>query len=451
MRDIFSMYFDRDEKYIHFADQNSQPVPNRNTNVIRIRPLKGYVIKTYEKNGDKIYINICFSRFIPDFHVKTFPHLQNEEGLRIPISIGEEKKKQDRTEKTYGTYDVVLNSRVVSECLRNEKIKTVVSELVLEAVKNKYKLDICTSLFLFSNHKYKGNNPDVHYIKCDQQHNIREVVRDYNAIFPGKDSYAYKLMKHYMEKYKNIIEKNPINRYGYLKEHHEAEALAKKLIVTKPQWDMWFIPTKILEDMKKGVKRFFIPYIRIFPLKGVINGLDFKCPNNKDDKEKELVDPHKKRKILKSFFEEYNVELDDEFLKYQDIIKTVCVFQIPLYFFSFLKKKIAFDIDIYNNLLSEIIELWISDECLYIQFKNSPYFQDEKNPPYKSFSIRFPYYYDTSKAIAQFLYEFNLLNIIVPVSKLSSESDVFNDNQEDSDFSDKTFIQPDESSIISIL
>ncbi|KYN95456.1 PIH1 domain-containing protein, putative [Plasmodium reichenowi] len=451
MRDIYSKYLERVKRNIHFADQKSQDTSHSKTNVIRIRPIKGYVIKTYEKNGDKVYINICFSRLIPDFHLKTFPHLYNEEGLRIPISIGEEKKKQDRKGRKYRTYDIVLNNRVVSECLRNVKIKTIVAELVLEAVKNKYKLDLCTNLFLFPDHKYKGNHPDDHYIKYDQQHKIREVEEEHNTFFTDKDLDAYEFMKNYIDKHDDSVEKNYVNGYGYLKEHREAEALASKLIVTKPDWDMWFIPPKLLEDLKQGMKRFFIPYIRIFPLKGVINGLDFKPPNDKVNKEKHLVDTHKKRQILKSFFEEYNVELDDEFLKYQDIIKTVCVFQIPLHFFAFLKKTIEYDIDKYNNLIPEIIELWISDDCLYIQFKKSPYFPDEKNPPCKSFSIRFPYYYDTSKAIAQFLYEFNLLNVIVPVSKLSSESLVFHDNKEDSDFSDKTFIQPDEASVTSIL
>ncbi|SOV79426.1 PIH1 domain-containing protein, putative [Plasmodium sp. gorilla clade G3] len=451
MRDIYSKYLERVKRNIHFADQKSQDTSHSKTNVIRIRPIKGYVIKTYEKNGDKVYINICFSRLIPDFHLKTFPHLYNEEGLRIPISIGEEKKKQDRKGRKYRTYDIVLNNRVVSECIRNVKIKTIVAELVLEAVKNKYKLDLCTNLFLFPDHKYKGNHPDDHYIKYDQQHKIREVEGEHDTFFSGKDLNAYEFMKNYIDKHDDSVEKSHVNGYGYLKEHREAEALAKKLIVTKPDWDMWFIPRKLLDDLKQGVKRFFIPYIRIFPLKGVINGLDFKPPDNKVDKVKDLVGTHKKRQILKSFFEEYNVELDDEFLKYQDIIKTVCVFQIPLHFFALLKKTIEFDIDKYNNLIPEIIELWISDDCLYIQFKKSPYFPDEKNPPCKSFSIRFPYYFDTSKAFAQFLYEFNLLNVIVPVSKLSSELIVFHDNKEDSDFSDKTFIQPDEASVTSIL
>ncbi|SCM25545.1 PIH1 domain-containing protein, putative [Plasmodium chabaudi adami] len=387
MEKIYQYYFQQPNKNIEFNSENiNNLIQNKKT--IKISPQKGYVIKTYDKNGEKVYFNICSSNLISEFHFKKIPDLNNQEGLRIPLSIGEEKNKEDKKGNKYKTYDIVLNTKVVTQSKTDSHLKKIIAELVQAAIKNKYKTETCSNLYFFPDHKYKGDYPEDQFIKDDQQHKF-EVVEE--------------------------GDKKEINTNNNKDEVIDIEKL---LTVKQPQWDMWFINKNVLEEKYKTMDTFYIPYIRMFPLDNAIYSFDFKPPFLNTNEKKKNYNTN-----FRSFLNDYNVDLDDEFLSYEKVDNTICVIQIQLPFFIFAQRNLGNSIDIFP--IRQFMNMYISDECLKILFKKSPLFPAEYNPPYKDFTIRFPFYYKSSRVISQYLEKYTLLNVIIPVTKNSASSIIF--------------------------
>ncbi|SCN63442.1 PIH1 domain-containing protein, putative [Plasmodium chabaudi adami] len=387
MEKIYQYYFQQPNKNIEFNSENiNNLIQNKKT--IKISPQKGYVIKTYDKNGEKVYFNICSSNLISEFHFKKIPDLNNQEGLRIPLSIGEEKNKEDKKGNKYKTYDIVLNTKAVTQSKTDSHLKKIIAELVQAAIKNKYKTETCSNLYFFPDHKYKGDYPEDQFIKDDQQHKF-EVVEE--------------------------GDKKEINTNNNKDEVIDIEKL---LTVKQPQWDMWFINKNVLEEKYKTMDKFYIPYIRMFPLDNAIYSFDFKPPFLNTNEKKKNYNTN-----FRSFLNDYNVDLDDEFLSYEKVDNTICVIQIQLPFFIFAQRNLGNSIDIFP--IRQFMNMYISDECLKVLFKKSPLFPAEYNPPYKDFTIRFPFYYKSSRVISQYLEKYTLLNVIIPVTKNSASSIIF--------------------------
>ncbi|KEG03931.1 PIH1 domain-containing protein, putative [Plasmodium vinckei vinckei] len=387
MEKIHQYYFQQPNKNIEFNSENiNNLIQNKKT--IKITPQKGYVIKTYEKNGEKVYFNICSSSLISEFHFKKIPDLNNQEGLRIPLSIGEEKIKEDKKGNKYKTYDIVLNTKVVTQSKTDSHLKKIIAELVQAAIKNKYKTETCANLYFFPDHKYKGNYPEDQFIKDDQQHKF-EIVEE-------------------GDKKENNVNTNK----------DELVDIQKLLTVKQPQWDMWFVSKNVLDEKYKTMNKFYIPYIRMFPLDNAIYAFDFKPPFLNTNERKKSSNTN-----FRSFLNDYNIDLDDEFLSYEQVDNNICVIQIQLPFFIFAQRSLKSSIDIFP--IRQFMNMYISDECLKILFKKSPLFPVEYNPPYKDFTIRFPFHYKSSKVISQYLEKYTLLNVIIPVTKNSASSIIF--------------------------
>ncbi|VWU48150.1 PIH1 domain-containing protein, putative [Hepatocystis sp. ex Piliocolobus tephrosceles] len=410
MENIYESYFKQKNKTFEFSSEKINDLLN-NKKTIRICPQKGYVIKTYEKNGGKVYFNICSSNLIAEFHLKKIPDLNNEEGVRIPLSIGEEKNKEDKKGNKYKTYDIVLNTKVVAQSKTNLELKRVIAELVQVAIQNKYKTETCTNLFFFPEHKYK----DDHFIKDDQQHKFK-IVEENDEKLNAKTEH----MHDNDDESKN--DKNSINNKNN-NNLKDIESIKNYLTVKKPEWDMWFVNKNILEEKYKTMEKFYLPYLRMFPLEESIDCFDYKPPFLNSNKKKKRDNTKEKNEIFKSFLNEYNIELDDEFLTYEQIINTICVIQIQLPFFIIAERdKKNIDDPL---VIQQFINVYICDEYLSVFFKKSPIFPLGYNPPYKNFNIRFPFYFESSKAISQYIEMYHLLNIIIPVSKNSVSSVVF--------------------------
>ncbi|CAG9472425.1 unnamed protein product [Plasmodium vivax] len=404
MDNLYHSYFVEGERNFKFSSPKLTNLVSKEK-TIKISPQKGFVIKAYEKDGGKVYFNILSSNLIAEFHFKKMPDLNDNEGLRIPLSIGEEKQREDKKGQKYKTYDIVLNSKVVSQSKKNLQLKKVIAELVQVAIKNKYNTDTCANLFFFPEHKYKGSSPDDQYIKDDQQHKF------------------------------NVVEEAGNEAGGATcgGEQLKEEDIQNFLSVKKPEWDMWFVDKKTFEERHQRMELFYLPYLRTSPLSGTIDCFDFKPPfMSANGRQKEKIGKIEKinsketesSAVFKSFLNEYNIELDDEFLRYQQVINTICVIQIQLPFFILAQRSDARG-ERRPFAVHEFVNLYISDDHLAVFFKKSPLFPAGHNPPYKNFNIRFPFYFESSKAVSQYLERYHLLNIIIPVSTSSATCKLF--------------------------
>ncbi|SBS91141.1 PIH1 domain-containing protein, putative [Plasmodium malariae] len=380
---MYEQYITQRNKHFQFSsDKLNDLVKNEKT--IKISPQKGFVIKTYEKDGGKVYFNICSSNLIAEFHFKKIPDLNDQEGLRIPLSIGEEKVKEDKKGNKYKTYDIVLNTKVVVQ----------------------------------------SNNPDDQCIKDDQQHKFNFVEENEGDNKGNKiSSKGSNNNNNSYNGWDNCNDNGDISKGG--------KDIDNYLTVKKPEWDMWFVNKKVLEDKHKTMEKFYLPYVRMFPLDDAIDAFDFKPPflnsNEKKNKVKDRDNAkekgERKKQVFKSFLNDYNIELDDEFLSYEQVLNTICVIQVQLPFFILAERSKTNPDDVFA--LHQFVNLYISDDHLSIFFKKSPFFPLGYNPPYKNFNIRFPFYFESANALSQYLEKYHLLNIIIPVSKNSAASVIF--------------------------
>ncbi|EER16326.1 hypothetical protein Pmar_PMAR029457 [Perkinsus marinus ATCC 50983] len=64
---------------------------------VTVRPEMGFVVKTRDyKTREKIFINLTSSKYVEAPHVKAFLDQTEQQGIRVPMSIGEKRDDADR-------------------------------------------------------------------------------------------------------------------------------------------------------------------------------------------------------------------------------------------------------------------------------------------------------------------------------------------------------------------
>jgi hypothetical protein len=85
---------------------------------MEIVPSPGFVIKTYDlATGEKVFINICTSENLekPAMKKKLDENGVEQEGMNIPLSLGDKRDCTDKKKRPCTVYDVVVNPEVVAE------------------------------------------------------------------------------------------------------------------------------------------------------------------------------------------------------------------------------------------------------------------------------------------------------------------------------------------------
>lgn len=117
-----------------------------------IQPDPGFVFKTRETLGGKIFINIAHHPLIErpeqkelvDFDVNYSPNIQNEEGIRIPISMGEVREEFDKNNKPCKVIDAIINPEICAELQKKTGIELLkfFKELLVSYVFQKHKIQL---------------------------------------------------------------------------------------------------------------------------------------------------------------------------------------------------------------------------------------------------------------------------------------------------------------------
>jgi len=149
-----------------------------------VRPDVGFVVKTTDlQNGTKVFLNITSNENIEAPHLQSLTEVEgDEEGVRVPLSLGSPVEDFDKKNEPCITYDLVANPETVLECGKTPAFRETVVNLCLAAVSNKYKLQL-DQRYKLPKMKYKGNVVQLQRIRKKHNSKIQEVG---SAPLPGE-------------------------------------------------------------------------------------------------------------------------------------------------------------------------------------------------------------------------------------------------------------------------
>ena len=157
-----------------------------------ITPETGFVVKTHDDTGRKMFVNVCGSPKIPapgnwkggKVPAKVQEALeklaeengeQGNEALRFPLSCGDLANDLDKKGEPASVCDVILNADIVAQCLQMRRLKVFVVELALAWVGQKHKLELDPK-YKLPHLRYKGvGGPKVQRVRVDPRCLIHEL------------------------------------------------------------------------------------------------------------------------------------------------------------------------------------------------------------------------------------------------------------------------------------
>ncbi|GBF88596.1 pre-RNA processing protein [Raphidocelis subcapitata] len=169
-----------------------QPVEETATE--EITPAPGFVVKTADQDGRKVFVNVCSSDRIPapggwadglppeavESALASAAAADGDAGapppeaLRLPISVGSLRGDADKRGEACGTVDVVLNSGMLAAAARHRPLKAFLIDLVLGQVGQKHGL-LLDPKYKLPKMAYKGGAPAPQRVRCERQPLVREL------------------------------------------------------------------------------------------------------------------------------------------------------------------------------------------------------------------------------------------------------------------------------------
>jgi len=154
-----------------------------------VAPTAGFVVKTRDNHsGMKVFLNITSNENIEAPHMQSLVEMDNQDGVRVPLSVGTPVEDSDKKNEPCVTYDLVANPETVAECQKTPAFRESVVNLCLAAVGQKYKIEL-DQRYKLPKMAYKGNNgnPILQRIRKKNTSKIEEVD---SAPIPGESKDA---------------------------------------------------------------------------------------------------------------------------------------------------------------------------------------------------------------------------------------------------------------------
>eukprot|EP00873_Tetraselmis_striata_P015838 jgi/Tetstr1/436102/TSEL_024950.t1 len=168
-----------------------------------IVPEPGFVIKTADDKGNKVFINICGSDKVappgakweegkvPEAVQRALDQGDDadadaQQALRCPISLGEPRVDMDRKGEACTVYDCVFNDEVCATATKaHRQLKNFIIELALGWVQHKHKL-VLDPKYKLPRMRYKGEHVASMRIRVDKKALVTEVedTVEEDPVFP---------------------------------------------------------------------------------------------------------------------------------------------------------------------------------------------------------------------------------------------------------------------------
>lgn len=143
-----------------------------------IQPKPECVIKTIDSSGQKVFINITSHDDIAAPKEEHILEMQNQLGIRVPLSLSEKLEDFDNQENICQVYDVIFNSKVVKRCLDDHASMQFLLGLVCERVRQRFNQELSfEAMKRMKNLKYKGKVIRTQRVRVGKGPKIEEIIK----------------------------------------------------------------------------------------------------------------------------------------------------------------------------------------------------------------------------------------------------------------------------------
>eukprot|EP00775_Hariotina_reticulata_P008505 gene8505-8687_t len=184
--------------------RRKQGVPTEDVSqILEITPEPGFVVKTTDNAGRKVFINMCHSTqvpapggwtngMMPEKVQKALEQLGQDsqqqgstEALRFPLSCSDALPDTDKQGQPCSTIDCIIHSDVLAAAQQNRHLKAFLIELAIEHANDKHKIQLSPK-FKLPKMPYKGPEVRPQRVKADK----KPLVTDVTSQMPQQDEEA---------------------------------------------------------------------------------------------------------------------------------------------------------------------------------------------------------------------------------------------------------------------
>lgn len=121
------------------VDENGKPIIDAEGGAV-VQPTPGFVVKTVAPNVGKVFINMCHHELVDGIEQKAVPKADAEkygtaeQGIRIPLSMGERREENDKKGEPAMVIDVIWATATVEQALAEGAFRQSIVELAFNYI-----------------------------------------------------------------------------------------------------------------------------------------------------------------------------------------------------------------------------------------------------------------------------------------------------------------------------
>jgi len=137
-------------------------------------------VKVQDETGQKIFLNLCGSDKIDPPKEQHILEMNNQEGIRIPLSLSEKHEDFDVHGTACEVYDIIMNPTTLKKTENQPMIMGFILSLIANRLKERFKKVIIIDKYVrLKNLKYKGKTVRSQRIRA-RKVKIDEIINDSN-------------------------------------------------------------------------------------------------------------------------------------------------------------------------------------------------------------------------------------------------------------------------------
>ena len=147
---------------------------------ITITPDEYCCVKTTDETGQKIFLNLCSSDKVDPPAEQHILEMNNQQGVRIPLSLSEKYEDFDVHGNICQVYDAIFNPGVLKKTEVEPMVLNFLVSILAGRIKERFKKNINTDKFVrLKNLKYKGKSVRSQRIRA-RKVKIDEIINNTN-------------------------------------------------------------------------------------------------------------------------------------------------------------------------------------------------------------------------------------------------------------------------------
>eukprot|EP00357_Protocruzia_adherens_P034438 CAMPEP_0115016558 /NCGR_PEP_ID=MMETSP0216-20121206/27519_1 /TAXON_ID=223996 /ORGANISM="Protocruzia adherens, Strain Boccale" /LENGTH=329 /DNA_ID=CAMNT_0002387059 /DNA_START=100 /DNA_END=1089 /DNA_ORIENTATION=- len=140
---------------------------------IIVTPKPGFVVKTTEKSGQKVFLNMVTHKLVDPPENKPLPDSE-ENGIRVPLSLGDPREDFDKKGGICRVFDVIWNPETLKSAQEDNVFRQLLVELSFAQINQKHKVELSLDYKVIKL-RYKGKSISQQRIRGKKGPKIQEM------------------------------------------------------------------------------------------------------------------------------------------------------------------------------------------------------------------------------------------------------------------------------------